>query len=116
MVFINTLVSFIDFNPDWICLLEGKKVVKRVSFVMFIGLASAQTFAPEFHEKLVKFHKHYDKFLRTYMGCPAVNREDAIKEGLKFVECDRALGGYDQKEFQGARLAAMDLFELEEKK
>jgi hypothetical protein len=90
--------------------------VKKASLVLFVGLASAQTFAPEFHDKLVKFHKHYDKFLRTYMGCPLINKEDMVKEGVTFVECDRALGGYDMKEFKAAREGAMDLFELEEKK
>ena len=58
--------------------------------------------------RLARFHAHYNPFSRHFLGCPPAARE--------MDECDPRNGWIDYQEYSKARKAAMELFELEEKK
>jgi len=91
--------------------------MKKLVFVVLLVAASAQNVDMDFRVKLSRFHQHYDKFLRKFMGCgPMPEKEQAVKDGVHFVECDADLSMIDQKEFKAAREEAKVLFDLEDKK
>ena len=60
--------------------------------------------AADFEEHLVEFHAHYNKFVRTYLGCP--------KKAVDVEQCNRSQGSIDYVEFHKARQAAIKLFQL----
>lgn len=61
----------------------------------------------EFSMKLGRFHDHYNRFMRGYLGCAtgAVSVDD----------CKPDLGTFDFREFRLAEEAAAPLFNLERK-
>ena len=57
---------------------------------------------PGFHLRLERFHGPYNRWMRTFLGCP---------EGARTAEeCDPRKGTFDYREFNRARRAAKDLF------
>jgi hypothetical protein len=71
-----------------------------------VAPASVATSA-DFDQKLATFHEHYNRFFRVYLGCP--------KAAVRVEDCRPGAGSIDYAEFQRARRAARDLFDLAEK-
>jgi hypothetical protein len=65
------------------------------------GNPDAQAFA----ERIGRFHDHWNKFLRTYMGCP--------KSAVVVEDCDLKAGIFDYAEFNSAGREARALFARE---
>jgi flagellar biosynthesis regulator FlbT len=57
---------------------------------------------------IANFHTHWDKFVRTYLGCP--------KDAVAVEDCTPVTGVIDYAEWKAARKAAKKLFGLEERK
>ena len=75
-----------------------------IATMIAIPLLSAPAMDP--HD-LAEFHRHYNAFVRTYLGCPAA--------ALRVEECRPAEGMFDAREFLAARKAAAGLFYLRER-
>lgn len=56
---------------------------------------------------LVDFHKHYDAFVREYLGC--------APDAADIRDCHPGRGTFDVKEWLAARNAAKQLFDLRDK-
>ncbi len=69
---------------------------------------SAEAPNRDFLEKLARFHDHYQKFFRAYLGCP--------KDAAHIEDCKPDLGTFDFYEFNHAATSAGPLFGLERKK
>lgn len=83
-----------------------KRIVLTAGLLLFLAPLDAE--APdEFGMKLARFHEHYDKFVRTFLGCP--------KDAGHVEECKPNLGTFDFREFRFAKEGAMPLFDLERK-
>lgn len=62
----------------------------------------------ELLENILDFHFAWDKFVRTYFGCPP--------SALTSAECQQALGKLDRKLYEKVRAKAKTLFDFGEKK
>ena len=72
-------------------------------------LLQAQPAADDvFARRLTAFHRHYGPLFLDFFGCP---------EGAKVIEeCKPKLGRLNYQEYKAARKAAIELFQLEEKR
>lgn len=57
--------------------------------------------------RIVEFHRHWEKFLRAYLGCPSW--------ATNIKECDLNRGLWEYPEFVKAAKAGRELFDLEKK-
>ena len=79
-------------------------MLRRAALFLVLSsvLSSAADELSAFDLRVGDFHLHWDKFLRTYLGCP--------KGAHEVTDCDRAVGHLDYVEFFAARKAARKLF------
>jgi hypothetical protein len=79
--------------------------VKRLLAVFLLTLMLSAAISPDdFISRLFTFHNHYDRFMRAYLGCPPGAKEPG--------DCQPAKGLMDYGEFNKARQAATQLFDL----
>jgi hypothetical protein len=78
---------------------------RLVLILLFLTVAFAAPTAEEFDDRVWKFQRNWDRFLRAHWGCPidAHNRAD----------CDAGQGHPDLKAFRSACEEARKLFMLE---
>jgi hypothetical protein len=80
----------------------------RLAVLVLLGMGIARPFsADDFPEKAVRFHEHWNRFFRSYLGCP--------KDATDASECNPKLGTFDYAEFNKAAKEARALFALEQK-
>ncbi len=78
-----------------------------LGLVLILSALSAE--APdEFSAKLARFHEHYNRFTRAYLGC--------AKGAINVEDCQPDLGTFDFREFRLAEEAAVPLFNLQPRK
>jgi hypothetical protein len=84
--------------------------VKRSLLIgLFVILSAMSAEAPdEFGLNLARFHEHYNKFMRAYLGCG--------KAAVSIDDCKPDLGIFDFREFRHAEEAAAPLFNLQPKR
>jgi hypothetical protein len=74
----------------------------RLWLALFVAVQLAR--AEDFTDRLIDFHRHYDRFMRDYFGCPA--------EAVTPAECRPQLGSLNRREYGAARAAAARLFDM----
>lgn len=78
-----------------------------VGLLLSIALCPAAV-NPDFQERLLRFHQHYNQFVRIYLGCP--------KGAVEMAQCHPDQGTLDYAEFLKARTEARKLFDLSQEK
>lgn len=78
-----------------------------VAFVLAFA-TTAQVVDTQLTDDIHNFHKHWDKYIRTYFGCG--------QEAHSTAECNPALATIDYAEWIKARKAAKKLFKFVEEK
>lgn len=81
------------------------RVLRALVAVVFLIPMSAAV--DDMGERLATFHRHYDVFMRAFLGCP--------KHAREVEECEQKLGTIDYAEYFKARKAAEALFDLRPK-
>ena len=76
--------------------------------LVFAALLTASTIAEPFDAQVWKFQTHWDLFLRHFWGC---SPEDTNRR-----TCRGEMSTMDRKEWEAARKAAAELFDLNERK
>jgi len=76
--------------------------------VVFVAVLTASTTSESFDARVWKFQHHWDHFLRRFWGCSPA---DASR-----TACNPALSTIDRAEYDAARKAAIELFDLKEAK
>ncbi|MDE2102127.1 MAG: hypothetical protein KGL39_33080 [Patescibacteria group bacterium] len=76
----------------------------RVLVLLLIGLHLFAAPTDDFDARVLKFHRRWDRFVRTYWGCD--------KDAPNRTDCQSWKGGLDRKAFAEAREAAKPLFDL----
>lgn len=76
--------------------------MKRLVLGALLLIQATSGGADDFGQRLGRFHLHYSRFVRAYLGCPQGARE--------VEECDKALGSFDYSEFNAARREARNIF------
>lgn len=77
--------------------------MRRCALLVVLFAAAARP-APDFGESLARFHLHYNRFMRLYLGCP--------KGAVEIEQCNPKQGLMDYSEFQRAAKEARTLFNL----
>lgn len=84
---------------------------RRSAVLSLIGAGAVEPLsaaaADDFPEKVVRFHDHWNRFFRAYLGCP--------KGATDAQQCNPKLGTFDYDEFNKAAKEARALFSLEPK-
>jgi hypothetical protein len=75
-------------------------------FLLAIATAWPGGTPDAFSDRVVKFHQHWDRFLRAYFCCP--------KGAVSTDQCSPQTGVLDYQEFFAARREAKALFDLTE--
>lgn len=75
---------------------------------LFLLAAQLRANTDDLTEHVVTFERHWNLFVRRYIGCP----DDGE---LNTEMCKQHLRRIDRKEFKAARDAAKKLFDLQEK-
>lgn len=76
----------------------------RRKALALVPLAATAAVPDAVDERIASFHRHWDKFLRAYLGCP--------KDATAVDQCDLKQGVWEYPEFLKAAKAAKELFEL----
>jgi hypothetical protein len=71
----------------------------NVAVLLVMSVSAAQ-----FLDRVERFHEHWNKFMRAYMGCPL--------DAIQISECRPERAQFDYAEFLKAARAARELFEL----
>lgn len=79
-------------------------IARNILILLF--LVSLSTGADDLTSRIVGFNRHWVQFCVRYWGCESAQAKDCRDERQQI----------DYSEFQSSRKAAMDLFNLEEKK
>lgn len=79
--------------------------MRRCALLVVIFIAVAWPAGEDFGESLARFHLHYNRFMRLYLGCP--------KGAVDIEQCDPKQGLMDYTEFQRAAKEARTLFSIE---
>lgn len=84
--------------------------MKRALLIgLFVLLSAMSAEAPdEFGMHLARFHEHYNRFMRAYLGCSTA--------AVSIDDCKPDLGTFDFREFRHAEEAAAPLFNLQPKR
>lgn len=88
----------------------------RTTVLLTLAVVSVAQEPDDMRARLLAFHKPYDKFLRSFIGCPAITPEKMKADSMELVECEASLSVMDFKSFERAREAAKKLFDLAEPK
>lgn len=91
----------------------------RALLLVCAGLAVAKSHLPPQHfdtadvSLVLKFHQHYDSWLRRRFGCPQADAPAKNQPPLvRTVECWPAAAYIDNDEWRKARELAKDVFQL----
>ena len=80
-----------------------------LALLLLCAAARSDTpFEKDFGARLWALHRHYGPLFLKFFGCP--------KEAAVIDDCHPQLGVIDYAEYGKARKAAMDLFDLQERK
>lgn len=69
---------------------------------VLMATAAASPGLSDFDLRVVRFQRHWDRFIRAYWGCKATDTERAM--------CNSSMSSLNLKEFEAARREATGLF------